>query len=144
MLDKLREHKGQMVVEFAIVFPILIIVACVMVNALGFATECARFDRVSRNAVRTEAATPAIDENNNATLERVRQTLAGHFVYENEQTNAEIIRTEGSNTTFECELKWSPTLFGLAFKDDVFGIKMFELSHKNSLVVDATRAGDVF
>ena len=144
MLYKLREHKGQMVVELAIVFPILIIVACVMVNALGFATECARFDRISRNVVRTETATPAIDENNSATLARVQQTLSGHFVYENESTSAEITSAEGTNVTFECELQWSPTLFGISFKDEVFGIRMFELSHKNFLTIDQTRAGDVF
>ena len=131
-------------VELAIAFPILIIVACVMVNALGFATECARFDRISRNVVRTETATPAIDENNRATLARVQQTLSGHFVYENESTSAEITSAEGTNVTFECELQWSPTLFGISFKDEVFGIRMFELSHKNFLTIDQTRAGDVF
>ena len=144
MLDKLREHKGQMVVELAIVFPILIIVACVMVNALGFATECARFDRISRNVVRTETTTPAIDENNSSTLARVQQTLSGQFVYDNESISAEITSSEGTNVTFECELRWSPTLFGISFKDEVFGTRMFEFSHKNFLIIDQTRAGDVF
>ena len=144
MLDKLREHKGQMVVELAIVFPILIIVACVMVNALGFATECARFDRVSRNVVRTEATTLAIDEDDGAILARIKQTLEGHFVYDNESTDVTISGNQDSNLAFVCELQWSPTLFGLSFKDEIFGVKMFKLSHKNSLVIDPTRAGDVF
>ena len=144
MVKKIKSNKGQMVVELAVVFPILIIVACVMVNALGFATECARFDRVSRNIVRTEATTPAIDENNSSALARVVQTLEGHFAYDNELTTAKIISERGSNVTIECELRWSPTLFGVSFKDEVFGMKMFELSHRNTLVIDPTRAGDVF
>ena len=144
MLEKLREHKGQMVVELAVMFPILIAVACVMVNALGFATECARFDRVSRNAARTEATTPAIDENNGETLQRIRQTLEGNFAYDNESTDVKIASEIGSNVVYECELRWSPTLFGMNLKGEIFGVSMFELSHKNSLVIDPTRAGDVF
>ena len=144
MVKKLKSSSAQMVVELAVVFPILIIVACVMVNALGFATECARFDRVSRNIVRTEATTPAIEENNSSALARVAGNLEGHFAYDNESTTAKIVTDRGSNVTIECELRWRPTLFGISFKDEIFGMKMFELSHRNTLVIDPTRAGDVF
>ena len=142
--EKLSSKSAQMTVELAIAFPILIVVACLMVNALGFATECARFDRVSRNVVRTETTSPLIDENSASTLAKVSQTLEGHFVYPNETTNASIKSDDGTNITFECELKWSPTLFGLGLKSEVFGVEMFELTHKNFLTVDPTRAGDVF
>ena len=60
--EKIDDKSGQMAVELSILFPIMIIVAVVLVNALSFASECARFDREARNAIRCEASTPAINE----------------------------------------------------------------------------------
>lgn len=144
MKTKFRDKKGQMTVELAVVFPVMIIVAVVMVNALSFAGECARFDRISRNSLRTETATPSIDESTGAALSRTQETLESEFVAENEEVNVSVAQERGAEVEFECELKWSPTLFGMGLKSEVFGLHMFELSHKNKYSVDPHRAGDVF
>lgn len=49
-------ERGQMTVELAVVFPALLAVAVIAVNALLFFSECAAFDRVAREAVRLHAA----------------------------------------------------------------------------------------
>ena len=46
------DERGQMTVELAAAFPVLIIVAVIAVNALAFFSECAAFDNVFRDAVR--------------------------------------------------------------------------------------------
>ena len=42
-------ERGQMTVELAVVFPALLAVAVIAVNALLFFSECAAFDRVARD-----------------------------------------------------------------------------------------------
>ena len=144
MIEKLSEYKAQMTVELAVVFPVLIIVAVVMVNALSFAGECARFDRVARNSLRCENATPSIDENAESALSRTRETLTADFASDNESVNVNVAGENWSNVELECELLWRPTLFGMGLKSEVFGVHMFELTHKTNLTIDTHRAGDVF
>lgn len=55
----LRECSGQMAVELAILMPIIIVVACAVLNLLYFAEFCARFDTVSIDSVLTHAVSPA-------------------------------------------------------------------------------------
>ena len=143
MREKLKEIKAQMTIELALVFPILIVIASVMVNALSFASECSRFDRIARNALRCETATPAIEENSSQALERVQDALTSNFLFENETVLTSVNGSSGSSVVYECELKWSPTLFGMGLKSEIFGIRMFELSHKTTLVVDPHRSGDI-
>ena len=143
MDKKLKENKAQMTVELAVIFPILIVIASLMVNALSFASECSRFDRISRNAIRCETATPAIEENSDDACVRVREILQENFVQENESVLADISSSEGASVTYVCELKWSPTLFGMGLKREVFGVEMFELSHSTTFTVDPHRSGDI-
>lgn len=144
MKSKFANKEGQMTVELAVAFPVLIIVAVVMVNALSFAGECARFDRISRNSLRTETSTPSIDESTSASCSRVKEVLDEEFRADNESVEVSILQEKDFCVEFECELKWYPTLFGMGLKSEVFGVHMLELSHKNSLVIDPHRAGDVF
>ena len=53
------DERGQMTVELAAAFPVLIIVAVIAVNALAFFSECAAFDNVFRDAVRVHVTSPA-------------------------------------------------------------------------------------
>ena len=48
------DERGQMTVELAAAFPVLIIVAVIAVNALAFFSECAAFD-AENEAVRVSA-----------------------------------------------------------------------------------------
>lgn len=50
-----RRSSGQMTVEFAVVFPVLLMVGFISVNALVFLGDCAAFDIVARDAIRLQA-----------------------------------------------------------------------------------------
>ena len=143
MKKKLFDKSGQMAVELAIVFPIMIIVAVVLVNALSFAGECARFDREARNAIRTEAATPAINENDTGPATRVNDALMSSFSANNESVQVTCEHSSLFTKNYKCKLLWSPTLFGLGLRDEVFGVKLFQLTHECELAVDPHRAGDI-
>ena len=121
----------------------MIIVAVVLVNALSFASECARFDREARNAIRCEASTPAINEGYFGPASRIGSALQSSFSASNESTSVSVSKSSLFTTRYECELMWSPTLFGLGMKTSVFGVQLFQLSHKCALSVDPYRAGDV-
>lgn len=141
--EKIDDKSGQMAVELSIVFPIMIIVAVVLVNALSFASECARFDREARNAIRCEASTPAINEGYFGPASRIESALQSSFSASNESISVSASKSSLFTTRYECELMWSPTLFGIGMKTSVFGVQLFQLSHKCALSVDPYRAGDV-
>ena len=141
--EKVADRSGQMAVELSVVFPIMIIVAVVLVNALSFASECARFDREARNAIRCEATTPAINEGDFGPATRVESALQSSFSASNESTSVSVSKSSLFTTRYECELMWSPTLFGLGMKTNVFEVQLFQLSHTCALSIDPYRAGDI-
>ena len=144
MFSKLKKSDGQMTVELAIVFPVLIIVACVMVNALGYAGECASFDRWVRNTVIAKASAPELDKSTDDILSEINVAMDAGTVYSNEDSSATYVSVSDSEIIVECELVWHPTLFGMDVKTEVFGMKLFELTHKCQIKVDPARSGDVF
>ena len=72
-------ERGQMTVELAVVFPALLAVAVIAVNALLFFSECAAFDRVAREAVRLHAASPAYGQGLEQGCAQVAQTVEQAF-----------------------------------------------------------------
>lgn len=54
-----RDKEGQMVVELAVVTPVMLAVAIVVLNLLFFLEACARFDRVVPDVVMAVAVSPA-------------------------------------------------------------------------------------
>ena len=143
ILSKIKDRNAQMTLELAIVFPILIIIAVVLVNALSFAGECARFDRVSRNAIRTQTTSPAASSNSNSLVSVLQSELDGAFDMSNEDVVATFTNESAGLTTYECTLVWRPTLFGMGLKKKVFGVRLFELEHKIELTTDPHRSGDI-
>ncbi|MFR1637832.1 MAG: hypothetical protein ACLSVD_00875 [Eggerthellaceae bacterium] len=79
----MRDERGQMTVELAAAFPVLIIVAVIAVNALAFFSECAAFDNVFRDAVRVHTASPAAGEGIEQSSALVQTALSAAFDAEN-------------------------------------------------------------
>ena len=90
----MRDERGQMTVELAAAFPVLIIVAVIAVNALAFFSECAAFDNVFRDAVRVHATSPAAGQGIEQSSALVQTALSAAFDAENEavRVSAEAIR----------------------------------------------------
>ncbi|MEG0323911.1 MAG: hypothetical protein RR547_01545 [Raoultibacter sp.] len=140
-LPVLKDQAGQMTVEFAVAFPVMLIVAVVAVNVLLFFGECASFDRIARDSVRVHAASPAYGQTTEQTVALVRQAVEESLAADNETATVSVAGQSPGLTTFTATLRFSPTLFGLGLKSSVFGVELPCLEHSVSMTVDAYKPG---
>lgn len=136
-----RYEDGQMTVELAVAFPVLIVVAVVAVNALLFFSECAAFDNAFRDAVRVHATSPAYGQGVEQGRAQVESALAAAFDRSFEQVAVAVRGEAGGHVEFEATLELSPTLFGLGLKQSVFGVALPTLTHRSAFVVDCYKPG---
>lgn len=134
-------ERGQMTVELAVAFPVLIVVAVIAVNALTFFSECAAFDNAFRDAVRVHATSPAPGQGADQSGAQVQTALSAAFAKGNEQARVAVEGVSGGHTRFTGTLEYWPTLFGLGLKTSVFGIALPPLSHSASMTVDCYKPG---
>ena len=139
---KIKDNNGQMTVELAIVFPILIIIGVLAVNILSFVSTCSSFDRFVKNETRRIASTPLISETSEDCKNNILTSIGSKFNANNLEVEC-TQENQGEYVKYICKLKWYPTLFGLGLKRDVFGISLPCLTHEESLCVDEFRAGDL-
>ena len=66
---KHRDDSGQMTVEFAVAFPVFVIVAVIAVNALLFFSDCAAFDRLARESSVFGVALPVLEHSVSLTVD---------------------------------------------------------------------------
>lgn len=134
-------RSGQGTVELAAVMPALLIVAVISVNACAFFSECASFDRLSRQAVRAYAASPGYGQGVDQGRLRVLSVLESEFAAENESVAVSVESAGGQCVRYTAILSYEPTLFGLGLKSEVFGVSLPGLKHQASLVVDPFNPG---
>ena len=137
------DQSGQMTVEFAVAFPVMIIVAVVAVNALLFFGECASFDRVARDAVRVYAASPAHGQGTEDVVACVSQAVEASAEADNLSTSLAVTSRSSGHTTYTATLKFYPTLFGLGLKSSVLGVDLPCLEHSVSMTIDVYKPGVV-
>lgn len=142
-LRRTAGDSGQMTIEFAVALPVLIAVAVVASNALLFFSECASFDRIAREAVRVCATSPAYGQGLEQSCAQVQsfidQSLSAPYL------SSEVGVSGGGlgHATFTATLEFSPTLFGLGLKDEVFGVALPRLKHTVAMTVDIYKPGVV-
>ena len=134
-------ERGQMTVELAVAFPVLVIVAVIAVNALTFFSECAAFDNVLRDAVRVHATSPASGQGVEQSVALVQGAMASAFDAPNEGVRVSVEGVAGGHTRFTGTLEYAPTLFGLGLRSTVFGIPLPPLTHAVSIAVDCYKPG---
>lgn len=129
-------EQGQMTVELAVAFPVLIAIAVVVTNAALFLSECAAFDNLFRDSVRVCAISPAYGVDVGQTATQVEEFLSTSFdePFESVSTVAEGVSS--GHVCFTGTLELSPTLFGLRLKSSIFGVSLPKMVHEISLVVD--------
>ncbi|MDO4290912.1 MAG: hypothetical protein Q4C41_06765 [Eggerthellaceae bacterium] len=138
---RLRDDRGQMTVELAVVFPVVMVVALVAVNALAFFSACAEFDRVGRNAVRIHAASPAYEQGIDQSIALVQADLDASLDAVNVECSVSASRNHLGHATFELTLRYWPTLFGLGLRSEVFGVPLPSLVHIERMTVDVYKPG---
>ena len=136
--------KGQATVELAVVLPVVIMLAVLVVNALTFFGTCASFDRAVRQAVCVQAAAPSADQVLEGVTARMEQAAREAVPEANVSVSVSVQARAPGLTKFTARLTYRPTLFGVGFRDSIFGLRLPELSHDTSLVVDPYRPGVLF
>jgi hypothetical protein len=143
-----------MAVEMAVVMPVLLAVVGIAVNLMVYLGDCARFDRVAAEAVRTQAASPGYGRYGivscaQSVEECIEQSFLGSdylsfsvAASENSLLGANPGGGVGfsllpSQETYVCTMNYRPWGFG----DSFFGIQFSGIPHTRTYVIDPYRPG---
>lgn len=145
LLRRLQKGEaGQMTVELVAVLPVALIIALVVVNALTFFSECAAFDRLSRNAVRVCATSPGYGQTVADSVAKVQALLDGEMTADNLTVEVGAEQDALGHACFTMKLRFRPTLFGLGLRDEVLGVSLPALEHTETITVDSYKPGMLF
>lgn len=145
---------GQMTVELAVVAPVVIVVALIVLNLMGFVEACAAFDRVALDAVVAHGVAPAGEQSEVSAVEEVRSALAAALGREDRcevEVSSEAASASASPTTFVisplhtryvCTLVYRPWPRRLRLPGITYEAPL-ALRHTRELVVDRYRSGVV-
>lgn len=139
-----RYSKGQMTMEFMAMFPIMVIIACIAVNAVLFFSECAGFDVQAKNAIRTYAASPGYGETGATAGPRIQSALEAEFSSDTTSVSVTSSNQDGGMVRFDATLEYAPNLFGLGLRSSILGVSLPHLQHTTSLVVSPYKPGVLF
>ena len=130
------DESGQATVGFAVALPAALAVALISFNASVFLSECARFDRLARNAVRVCAVSPSYGQSAAECAAEIEAMVDGAM--DSEGLSCSVFVEESSGLErYEVVLEYEPTLFGMPLNGEVFGLDLFSMRHAVSLSVDS-------
>ena len=150
-----RVSRGQMVVEFAALMPVVIVVALVVFNLCRFVEACAAFDRIAPDSVISQGVSPPGEQSALASAGQVESHIKSALDMQSCEVSVAVSGAEpvgiGEGLTFPvspllatytCTLKYHPwpgsfVIAGVAFSPPV------TLTHVRSLTVDRFRPGVV-
>lgn len=131
-----ESERGQMTVELCIVFPVVIIIAVIAVNALLFFGQCASFDRAARNAIRVVAASPSTKEAPADLAARIEAVVETELQLDAGMVECVALAAEDGVSRFRIAHSFTPTLFGMGLRTQIWGVPIPQLSHATELAVD--------
>ncbi|WP_455138134.1 hypothetical protein [Thermophilibacter sp.] len=150
----LRGREGQMTVELAVLTPVVIVIALVALNLMGYVEACAAFDQAAQDAVLAHGVAPSGEQSSERAVEEVSSALAEALGREGRcevEVRAEGVSEGGRQTSFAvsplltryvCTLTYRPwprlaRLPGVTFEAPL------ALRHEREIVVDRYRSGVV-
>lgn len=143
-----REERGQMAVEFAVLMPVIIVVALIVFNVLRYAELCARFDRVAPDAVLTQGVSPEGSTGALASVDAVSTQLQGAMGNNVEvsvsaenlglSSGAALVNLAAGTTRFTCTFVFYPWPSSASIAGASFSAPA--ITHTKELVVDCYRA----
>lgn len=133
-MKRLEGEGGQMTVELCIVFPVVIVIAVMAVNALLFFSDCAAFDRIGRNVVRVLAASPSTEDDASILAAKIASAVAAETGMEDVACTPSV--ADGSIVCFTLTCSFEPTLFGMGIRSSIWGVPLPKLEHSCALSVD--------
>lgn len=138
------DESGQATVELAVVLPVALIVAVIVVNALSFFGVCALADRVGNQTACALGSSPQAGESPRAVAARIETAITEQVAFDNVSVSVGAQSEEAGRTRFRVRLEYEPTLFGLGLRREIFGVAMPPLVHETQFVVDVYRPGMLF
>lgn len=139
--NRMRDEKGQMTVELAAAFPVMLAIALIAVNGLTFLSLAAAFDNELRTVACAAVASPGYGEDAQACRARAQAALEEAFDANNVQVSVAVEDVAGGHTSVKGALEFHPTLFGLGLRREFFGVSLPPLRHEARLVVDRYKPG---
>lgn len=149
-----RDEDGQMTVELAVLLPVVIVIALIVVNLMEFVDACAAFDRLCDDAVITQGVAPAGEQTQIASVDAVRASLTDALGREGscevEVSTIPLSEEDGANpfevspllTRYTCTLVYHPWPRELRLPGITYDAPL-TLTHERTLVVDRYRPGVV-
>lgn len=152
-----RDEGGQMVVELAVVAPVMIVVALVVWNLLLFMEACARFDRVVPDIVMALAVSPAGDDAESGdqahqVSEALRASMEGTGVEVSVEATSAWSAGAGQGlgfsfaphlTRYVCTMRFTPRPSSIAVAG-VDAAAPLQLEHVRTFTVDRYKPGVLF
>lgn len=145
---------GQMTVELAVVTPVVIVVALIVLNLMGFIEACAAFDQAALDCVVAHGVAPAGEQSELGAVQEVASALEGALASFDRcevEVRAERAAETGQGASFVisplltryvCTLTYHPWP-SLLRMPGVSLVAPFSLTHECSFVVDRYRPGVV-
>ena len=122
--------RGQMTIEFALLFPVMLMIALIACNSILFLSECASFDRIFRESVCVFAPSPASEE-----------ALAQFNERDYLSCSVSASEDQGGLTTYTATLAFTPTIFGAYPLRRVFDVELSPIEHPITMSVDSYKPG---
>ena len=147
-------QSGQMAVELAVLVPVVMVVALIVVNLMEFVDACAAFDRLSLDEVIAEGVSPSGEQSVAASVAAVEGALRASLGREGScdvEVRAERVSPEEGEsllsvapllTRYTCTLVFRPWPRELRLPGVMYAAPL-ELRHERTLVIDRYRPGVV-
>lgn len=133
--------KGQMTIEFAVMFPVMLMIALLAFNSVMFLAQCASFDRIFRQAVCVYAPSPASDQGSEQICAQITEELSTFQEKDNLDCSVSSSGRSDGLITYCGTLSYTPTLFGAHPLRAVFGVTLPPIEHTVQIIVDSYKPG---
>ena len=133
--------KGQMTIEFAVMFPVMLMIAVIAFNSMMFLSQCAAFDRLFRNAVCVYAPSPASEQGPDQICALITNDLDAFSEKDSLDCSVSSNGRSDGLVTYTGTLFYTPTLFGTHPLRQVFGVALPSIEHNVQMTVDHYRPG---
>ncbi|MDO5044958.1 MAG: hypothetical protein Q4E22_06670 [Coriobacteriia bacterium] len=154
-MRNLRDEKGQMFVEYALLLPVVLILIIVLINLFWYVRAVVHFDQISTNAVLAHASSPSASHESNShdlvrqaiekslkDFKRIEISVSSEGLDSDENTKA-LFSLKAHLKKYTCTLVYEP--WPLSFGVGDFDAKIpLQLKYEKSLVIDPYRPGVVF
>lgn len=134
--------RGQMTIEFALLFPVMLMIALIACNSILFLSECASFDRIFRESVCVFAPSPASEETTGQICAHIEEALAQFNERDYLSCSVSASEDQGGLTTYTATLAFTPTIFdALSGFCRVFDVELSPIEHPITMTVDSYKPG---